>query len=74
MLNLGGRTEPIFTDAAISKIHELSGGVPRQINRVCDLALLAAATEELPEVTDLIVESVYKELNADMPAPLSIAV
>jgi general secretion pathway protein A len=69
-----GRTEPIFTEAAISKIHELSGGIPRQINRVCDLGLLAAATEESADVNELVIESVYKELNPDVPRALSIAV
>jgi type II secretory pathway predicted ATPase ExeA len=74
LIHWSGRTEPVFSDAAVSKIHELSAGIPRQINRVCDLGLLAAATEELAEVSELIIESVYKELNPDVPEPLSIAV
>ena len=70
-----GRIDPAFSADAIAKIHELTGGVPRQINRVCDLGLLAAATEELTAVSDGVVESVYKELSPETAAePLSIAV
>jgi general secretion pathway protein A len=74
LTNWGGRTDPIFTDDAINKIQELSGGIPRQINRVCDLGLLAGATEELTQITESLVESVYKELNPDSTEILSIAV
>ncbi len=55
-------------------IATLSGGIPRQINRVCDLGLLAGATEELTQITEPLVESVYKELNPDSTEILSIAV
>jgi general secretion pathway protein A len=70
-----GRNEPAFSADAVARIHELTGGVARQINRVCDLGLLAGATEELPEVTEDVVESVYKELSPETTTgPLSIAV
>ena len=75
LTNWAGRTEPAFSNDALGKIHELTGGIPRQINRVCDLALLAAATEELTEVTETVVDSVYKELSPEAAAgQLSIAV
>ncbi len=75
LLTWAGRTESAFDDAALQKIHELTGGLPRQINRACNLALLAAATEELPQVTEAVVETVYKELSPEAAtAPLSIAV
>lgn len=75
LTNWAGRSESAFSADAVAKIHELTGGIPRQINRVCDLGLLASATEELPEVTEGVVESVYKELNPEATTgPLSIAV
>jgi type II secretory pathway predicted ATPase ExeA len=74
LTNWAGRTDSVFSDDAISRIQELSGGTPRQINRVCDLGLLAAATEELTQVTESVIDSVYKELNPDTTEPLSIAV
>jgi general secretion pathway protein A len=66
LLRWAGRNEPVFVHDAVHKIHELSGGVPRQMNRVCDLALLAAATEEMSFVSAAVVESVYRELSADL--------
>ncbi len=36
-----GRSD-IFTDAALDMVHEATGGVPRLINQLCDLALLYA--------------------------------
>jgi type II secretory pathway predicted ATPase ExeA len=74
LTNWAGRTEAVFSDDAIARIYELSGGVPRQVNRICDLGLLAAATEESAQVTEQVVDSVYKELNPDTTEPLSIAV
>ena len=65
LTNWAGRSEPAFAGDAVGKIHELTGGVPRQINRVCDLALLAASSEELNQVTAAVVSSVYKELSPD---------
>ena len=60
-----GRNEPAFSQDAVAKIHDLTGGVPRQINRVCNLALLAAASEELTQVTGTVVGSVYQELSPE---------
>jgi len=69
-----GRNEPVFTADAVRKVFELSGGVPRHINRVCDLALLAACSEERTRVTAEVVESVYRDLipaGAYEPLPAS---
>ena len=65
LIQWAGRSEPVFTQDGLCKIHELTGGVPRQINRVCDLALLAAASEELTQVTGAVVGSVYQELSPE---------
>ncbi|MCK4326214.1 hypothetical protein KAW55_05615, partial [bacterium] len=40
-LEIAGRKSPIFTKDAISLIFDRSGGIPRRINTVCDLGLLA---------------------------------
>lgn len=39
-LQVSGREEPLFTDLAIKRIYEYSRGVPREINNLCNLALL----------------------------------
>ena len=60
-----GREEAVFTQNSLHMIHELTGGIARQINRVCDLALLAACSEQTDQVTESVVESVYRELSPE---------
>ena len=62
-LQAAGTTKPIFSDAALVAIHELSGGLPRRINRLCDFALLVGYAEELTTIDVEQVEGVYAELN-----------
>jgi type II secretory pathway predicted ATPase ExeA len=38
-----GRFDPVFEDNALSALHELANGVPRQVARLADYALLAGA-------------------------------
>lgn len=61
-LNAAGAMRPIFSTAAMETAHHLSGGIPRQINRLCDLALVVgfAASQESIDADDL--ESVHREL------------
>lgn len=40
-LKVAGAGRPIFTPEALATIHARTGGIPRRINQVCDLALLA---------------------------------
>ena len=56
-----GASEPIFDDSALTALFELSGGVPRRINRLCDLALLAGYAESRREVTADEIEAVGQE-------------
>lgn len=39
-----GRADPLFTDDAISLIHQASRGKPRSVNRLAISALIAACT------------------------------
>ncbi|ESW60838.1 MAG: ATPase [Rhodobacter sp. CACIA14H1] len=43
-LRIAGRTRKLFSTEAVEKIHHLTGGVPRLINRLCDLSLVYAFT------------------------------
>lgn len=45
-----GSPTPIFTDEAITALHELSGGIPRKVEQIAQLALLAGAGQQLSEV------------------------
>ncbi len=54
-LRIAGRSESPFTEEAIRAVCAQTGGVPRRINNVCDLALMEAARQKLSSISaDLI--------------------
>jgi type II secretory pathway predicted ATPase ExeA len=57
-----GRAEPIFDGHAVLRLHELSGGAPRQVAQLADLCLLAGAAQELTGIDEATVETVSREL------------
>jgi general secretion pathway protein A len=61
-LRSSGAVKGPFSDDALETLHELSGGVPRRINRLCDLALLIGYAEELDLITPEHLHSVQREL------------
>jgi type II secretory pathway predicted ATPase ExeA len=60
-----GRTTPIFSEAAVQRIHDLSGGVPRRIKQLADLALVGGAGSNLAQIEPDLVELVYQELGVE---------
>ena len=63
-LRAAGATRNIFDASALETIHALTHGIPRQINRLCDLALLIGFAEEVQTITGPHVEGVCEELVA----------
>lgn len=61
-LEVAGREKAIFSKDAQDSIFELSGGIPRRINRLCDLSLLVGYAENLPKLTAQEIEAVSDEL------------
>lgn len=57
-----GRLEPAFTDDALAELHLLSGGVPRQVARLADFALLAGAGAELDLIDVETVRGAHAEI------------
>jgi general secretion pathway protein A len=56
-LAVAGAGGPLpFDDAALARIHELCGGVPRRINVLCDRALLAAFEARASRVNPALVD------------------
>jgi general secretion pathway protein A len=43
-------------------IQQLTHGIPRRINRLCDLALLVGYGEELQSINDQHIEAIHQEL------------
>jgi type II secretory pathway predicted ATPase ExeA len=61
-LKVAGASEPIFEPEALATLHQLTHGVPRRINRLCDLALLIGYAEGLRRLTSDHLEAVQDEL------------
>ena len=61
-LSAAGGQHTIFGSAAMDAIHELSGGVPRRINRLCELALLVGYAEQRETIEVEQIEAVSEEL------------
>jgi general secretion pathway protein A len=63
-LLIAGSDQPnIFTPEAIDFIFRCSEGIPRQINNICDNAMLAAYSEGEQIITRQIIESVAENLD-----------
>lgn len=77
----GWEGRPAWEDGAMERVHDLTGGIPRRINRLCARVLLAGALEKVDLLTIRMVEETAEELEADLgaglkpgeePVPLSI--
>jgi type II secretory pathway predicted ATPase ExeA len=62
-----GRFDPVFDDAALEAIHELSAGNPRQVARLADFALLAGASAKVDLIDATLVHAAHDELAWPQP-------
>jgi type II secretory pathway predicted ATPase ExeA len=63
-----GCDRPAFDDEALSVLFTLTEGVPRQVNRLADHALLGAAAEGSQTVDAAMIEAAHETLNWAAPA------
>jgi general secretion pathway protein A len=63
----GAQERPIFTDAALRTLHQLSKGVPRVINLLCDRALLAGYADQKAQIGRRLVLRAAVELRPARP-------
>jgi general secretion pathway protein A len=61
-LQAAGAERPLFSDAALEAVHQHSLGVPRRINRLCDLALLVGFAEEATTIEAPQIDAISEEL------------
>jgi general secretion pathway protein A len=63
-LKSAGAVTAAFEPEAVRRLHDLAQGIPRRVNQLADLALLAAAGKQLPQVNAETVAVVSEELAA----------
>ncbi len=71
-LKVAGALGEIFDPSAKREIYELSGGIPRIMNVICDRALLGAYSQETRKVTKSIVRRAAAEVSGHSLTPLVI--
>jgi type II secretory pathway predicted ATPase ExeA len=68
---IAGADHPLFTEMAMGAVQYFSGGLPRLINSICDLALVYAFADEKPAVTEEIVFRVVSDRQMSGIAPFA---
>ena len=58
-----GRAQPAFDTAAVKRLFELSGGAPRRVNQLAQLALVAGAGQRLVQIDEATIDAVQEELS-----------
>ncbi len=66
-MDVAGVQQGVFDSNAIDEIFVLSEGVPRKINRICDLTLLVGYADGMTELTGAHVAAVSQELTTVIP-------
>ena len=64
-LALAGRTDPLFADDAIARLHRVAGGLPRKLNNAATAALIAATADGKALVDDACAKRAAAELTRD---------
>ena len=71
-LQVAGANRPIFTDLALGRIAEATGGIPRLVNQISDTALFYAYAEQSYLVRGEVVEQVIVDRQNSRVLPLAI--
>jgi type II secretory pathway predicted ATPase ExeA len=61
-LQMAGQSEQIFTEEAIKLIFDFTRGTPREINNVCDIALLVGCSKKARAIDETIIAEVIKDM------------
>ena len=64
-LKLAGRTDPLFSDDAITVIHDAARGLPRAVNNLATQALIAAYADRKAIVDEASTRIAVTEVTSD---------
>lgn len=71
-LRIAGAKQPIFDNKAKKLLYRFSGGIPRVINGIADMALFETYTKNKEIVDDAIITKIVKDAQLDTPVkPIS---
>jgi general secretion pathway protein A len=62
-LQVAGTSKRIFNPEAVRLVHRFSRGLPRQINIICDHALLTGYVQNLKQISGAVIKECAKELS-----------
>ncbi|RUO60502.1 ExeA family protein [Pseudidiomarina insulisalsae] len=69
-LQVAGAQRALFEPAAVRLVHQLSGGIPRRLNLLCDRALLAAYNDQVQTVGKQQMRTAARELGEAEQQPV----
>jgi len=72
-LKVAGNANRIFEQSAVSEVYQVSGGIPRLINIVCDHAMLTAYAQGAHKIDAKIINECAEELRIPIQRPLADA-
>ncbi|MCM8771170.1 MAG: AAA family ATPase [Candidatus Omnitrophica bacterium] len=61
-LGVAGCNIEVFSNSAFGEIYRFSGGIPRRINNLCDIALLVGSSKRLYKITKRTIKDVAMDL------------
>lgn len=65
LLEAAGATRAIFDHEALDELHALSGGLPREINRIAELALLAGQCDGAERISESLLRNAAAEARVE---------
>jgi type II secretory pathway predicted ATPase ExeA len=73
-VKVAGSDRPLFTEMAVGAIQYFSGGIPRLINSICDMALVYGFADEKPVIGEDLVFRVVSDRQLSGIAPFAHSV
>ncbi len=64
-LRTAGASTDAFSPRAYELIHDLSGGIPRRVNNICNLALLLGASRDVQAIDEMVIYDVSRTLEGE---------
>ena len=58
----------LFMQKALQRLHELSEGLPRRVQQLAQLCVIAAAAQDLEEIDEETLDAVHQELSTQPAA------